>query len=249
MNTGARQSPMDTAKPGAARSARRRAAPPGRAARMSAVWTLLLAVFMACFWTGCEIKVTEQNYKRLSFWFDGVPDPNAPVASARGGGGGGRGSTRPAQGQIVSRHKPFVEQKCNECHTAKGDKPEFALATASCARCHEKVARQYPVMHGPVVSGACLWCHRPHDSTMPALLRADSSQLCTQCHDRRVLSSETAEHQAEKKGCLDCHTGHGGTDRRMLKAPGTPPGPVTQPATQPAPVPTIGPTATTEKGG
>ncbi|MGA2501705.1 MAG: cytochrome c3 family protein [Tepidisphaeraceae bacterium] len=198
---------------------------------------------MACFWAGCEIKVTKQNYSKLSYWFDGVPDPNAPVGSPQSFGK--KGTTRPAQQQIVSRHKPYVEQKCGECHTTGGTQPDFALAAASCVRCHDKVLKQYPVMHGPVVSGACLWCHTPHESAMPLLLRAESAQLCTQCHDRRVLSPETADHQAEKKGCLECHTGHGGTDRRMLKAPGTSPGP----ATRPSPVPAIGPTAATEKGG
>ncbi len=240
MDTGLQNHRKDGTEPDAVRSVPARAALPRRAVRVSAVCTLFLTVFMSLFWTGCEVKVTRTNYKTLSRWFDGVPDPDAPEGSMRQRR---KGTTLPVRAQIVSHHKPYVEEKCAECHANKGDRPEFGTATASCVKCHDKVAKQYPVMHGPVVSNACLWCHSPHESTLPALLRTDSTQLCTQCHDRRVLSPETAEHQTEKKGCLECHTGHGGTDRRMLKAPGISPGPTTQPA------PTLGPTATMEKGG
>ena len=37
---------------------------------------LALALMPATLWLGCSV---EKNYKILSFFFDGVPDPNAPV--------------------------------------------------------------------------------------------------------------------------------------------------------------------------
>lgn len=168
-------------------------------------------------WLGCS---EERDYKTLSFFFDGVPDPklkgkNPLTLNASGRSGGA----------MISTHKPYVEQKCGECHPSQG-LPTVALQnTDLCVKCHEKVMDQYPVMHGPVVGKACLWCHAPHESINKVLLRTTTSALCFQCHERELISTKTFGHQEGQGNCLDCHFGHGSDKLPFLKPEGERPKP------------------------
>src|SRR5437868_12147121 len=73
---------------------------------IAAALLCLLALFVGCS--------TEKRYKVLSFFFDGVPNPHAPAASAQGE----LDSQQPgaAVRPIAYIHKPYGENKCNECH-------------------------------------------------------------------------------------------------------------------------------------
>src|SRR3954463_6769787 len=66
----------------------------------------LLALFAGCS--------TEKRYKVLSFFFDGVPNPNAPAAGTGDEFAAERadGAVRP----VAYVHKPYAQNKCNECH-------------------------------------------------------------------------------------------------------------------------------------
>src|ERR1017187_5331028 len=106
--------------------------------------SILLAIFtmaaMAAF-AGCSVR---QNYKTLSFFFDGVPDPNAPVQLNRT-----INPLDPTSPTLVVakmyRHKPYAEQKCTECHTA--DKKHLIMLKADlCLKCHQDKTHQYAVM-------------------------------------------------------------------------------------------------------
>ena len=186
---------------------------------------LALACVGVAVWGGCT--VTPKNYKMLSFFFDGVPDPTAL----------GPGETRGANGVVrdarVWVHKPFAEEKCDACHKTRyrPSKNDGSI----CLACHEKIPTEHERMHGPVTVGACIWCHTPHESRYPHLLRDSDRKVCSQCHSANILdTTKVAAHADESRGCLECHMGHGGgTGRFMLReaaAAGETPGSAPPPA-------------------
>lgn len=179
-------------------------------------------------WQGCT--VTRENYSTLSFWFDGVPDPNSETSKVD-----------PTTGVVTKRqlvlvHKPFEEERCTECHA--GGEALNRSSSGICLKCHEKVPTEKPRMHGPVAAVACLWCHQPHESTREFLLRDSPRKVCVQCHEPGGLSVvKVPAHADEARSCLECHYGHGGTQAHMLRtekgviAPGTPAPVAAEPAT------------------
>lgn len=175
-----------------------------------------LLLILAGNWFGC---VTEKNYKVLSFFFDGVPDPNAPPVAL---------DEFTADGQRVVRavafiHKPYAEGKCDACHTnATGSFDDYdKVDDATCLKCHQDVPDEWPRMHGPVALGQCGLCHQPHESSVPALLKDDPQKVCGTCHLTELLPAEPPDHFTNRN-CLDCHLGHGGTDRGLLRIDFTP---------------------------
>jgi len=195
---------------------------------IGAVGLLLLVV--GGLW-GCGTP--RERYKVLSFFFDGVPDPDKPVAKA---------TTQSVFAQqrvfgkaAVSVHAPFKQGLCDSCHkTATGAVMDFGEAYKRCETCHKETRKQYPRMHGPVALGECRLCHRAHESTEPHLLAADSIKLCTQCHDAQLLSPKPWQHTDGETPCISCHSGHGGTEANLLNERGKKPWPSTRPTTAPA---------------
>ena len=179
------------------------------------VYWLLLGACLLLPWSGCATP--HQRYQVLSIFFDGVPDPDAPVAT-----------TEPdttvvsrhgAAAVTVYAHRPYADQKCNGCHVGAGSSFESFIPPGPrvCLNCHRGVERQYRVMHGPVVNVQCLFCHEPHEATVKHLLRAGAPALCLQCHNRADLPDKPAEHRDEKLDCLRCHVSHGGDRHGLLR--------------------------------
>ena len=173
--------------------------------------TVMLACTVLIAWTGCTAA---KRYHVLSFFFDGVPDPNAlQITSAT------------VAGQVarpVYSHKPYLEGKCDSCHTGGMNsvfEPTNTLEVSSrvCLKCHERVLNEYPIMHGPVVVIECLRCHAPHESNTAHLLAGPSPNICRQCHEPVLLSPRIPEHMDLKASCLDCHFGHGAEKHGMLR--------------------------------
>ncbi|MGD0139234.1 MAG: cytochrome c3 family protein [Tepidisphaeraceae bacterium] len=197
------------------------------------VYAMAILAILSMLAVGCSVA---KNYKTLSFFFDGVPDPNAPVATPVSMSvAGPNGELAPVK---MYRHKPFAEGKCAECHAA--DKKHLVTVKAElCVKCHAPAVKQYPVMHAPVAIGQCLWCHEPHESDSPKLLKTTAPELCLQCHDQNLLSSDVKSHQlADQANCLDCHTGHGGAKPSLLLADNPTVAPITarlNPTTQASP--------------
>jgi len=183
--------------------------------RGRAAIALLLLVMPALVLLGCS---TQKNYKVLSFFFDGVPDPNAPqpvlVSQTSGNGPGASGPVEARKYQ----HQPYAEKKCAACHTADQKHLTSLSAPELCLKCHTNVVNRYAVMHGPVSVGQCLWCHEAHASNQEHLLKSTGAELCLQCHDRHLLPDDTPGHRAEEAICLDCHTGHGSDQPSLLRA-------------------------------
>ncbi len=86
-----------------------------------------------------------------------------------------------------------------------------------CLKCHAEVPKQHPIMHGPVVANACLWCHAPHESTIQPLLKSRAPELCLQCHGLEMTNlPQPPEHDDLQRDCLECHRAHGGEDPYFL---------------------------------
>jgi predicted CXXCH cytochrome family protein len=198
------------------------------------VYAIAILAILSMLAVGCSVR---KNYKTLSFFFDGVPDPNAPVASpaSMSVAAGPNGELAPMK---MYRHKPYAEGKCGECHGA--DKKHLVTVKAElCIKCHAPTVKQYPTMHAPVAVGQCLWCHEPHESDSPKLLKTTAPELCLQCHDANLLPSDVKQHQmADQADCFDCHVGHGGVKASLLLADNPTVAPITarmNPATQVSP--------------
>ena len=118
----------------------------------------------------------QKRYQVLSFFFDGVPDPNAPQKHSTKAASNGRGRT------FV--HKPFADNLCNTCHSNSTD--IFARAQVRgdiCLDCHSNIPTEHAVMHGPVAKDLGSFCHAAHQSVNEHLLKTPVPKVCTQCHD------------------------------------------------------------------
>jgi predicted CXXCH cytochrome family protein len=190
----------------------------------------VLGLAFAAVLAGCAIGcTTRKRYQVLSFFFDGVPDPDAP----RGAASAARRNTRTNHPVFV--HKPFSEEKCSACHLNSQDIFTRAkIRPDACLDCHPNVPREHASVHGPVVNNLCLWCHSPHSSPQEHLLKAPAPKLCTQCHDPATLGPTPPEHLDRKADCLSCHSGHGGQTGSFLKALAAAPPPPALPATAPS---------------
>jgi predicted CXXCH cytochrome family protein len=174
-------------------------------------WSSLLIGLGLLVVAGCGTP--HERYKVLSFFFDGVPDPDAvkPTTDQTG-------PLVPVVTRVVKVHAPYGENNCAACHrTASGDIQEFSEAYKACVKCHPKVANERKLMHGPVAREACRWCHAPHESAEESLFRDTPIRVCTQCHDQQLLGNNPPEHMDGKTSCLKCHFGHGGDARYFLK--------------------------------
>lgn len=179
-----------------------------RATALAAWSAVLLGMAVGGVLVGCG----PDRYRILSFFFDGVPDPNAPS------GFEGRQVARAPSGRIVYGHQPFVDDQCDACHQNTDD--IFARAQVRkdvCLDCHGSVMTQHAVVHGPVLHNVCTLCHAPHQALHEHLLRAAAPDICTQCHVASSLGSMPPPHLEPDSDCLSCHSGHGGPDRQFLK--------------------------------
>lgn len=182
--------------------------PIGRATLAGLAGPLIGGAVLIVAWASCT--VTRENYKTLSFFFDGVPDPDAPSVMVDPKTGAVRTLA------MMSLHAPYVQEKCEECH---GSRLRLSNRdSGACLKCHAETPRQHERMHGPVAANACLWCHHPHESTQPHLLREPDRKLCAQCHTPELLdTSRVPEHADASRACLECHVGHGGSLPFLLR--------------------------------
>ncbi|MBW1646429.1 MAG: cytochrome C [Deltaproteobacteria bacterium] len=190
---------------------------------------LLVAAVIAA-WplaTGCDRMTRHQV---LTTIFDGVPDPIPPeqiledyyqrrrqqelaaAAGQEGDAGPGR--------RHVSKHKPYAEKKCKDCHDFSTSVGLIRPPRELCFVCHRDFRRHLrdPYVHGPVAVGDCSACHLPHSSEYTALLRRDRSKICDKCHQESrlaaVMHEKVINHQM---ACVDCHDPHFGQARYFLK--------------------------------
>lgn len=171
-----------------------------------------LALLLAVALGGCDVKT---HYKTLSFFFDGVPPPEAPKPTEAAA------PTPPKPGapsREVFTHKPFGANQCAACHDlAQGNRPD--TSSALCFRCHGDEKAKGKVVHLPVAYGDCLACHHPHQSGYKYQLKNPPPTLCFQCHDPALMGGKVKHPAVEQVGCPFCHSPHSAGEERLLQMP------------------------------
>jgi len=122
------------------------------------VLLLVPLVLFLTLWPGCSAK---KNYKTLSFFFDGVPKPGEKTKTGETGkkkvqGPAALEKAPPKPGnwvEIISRHPPYAERKCKECHNTKSLNFIRGKKDGLCYTCHKKEKFEGDYLHGPVAVG------------------------------------------------------------------------------------------------
>lgn len=186
---------------------------------------ILLIILGSLSALGCD-PVT--RHKVLSTVFDGVPSLPPPEELCREHEEKLRNAPAAAETPVAlqqaaksqgSRHEPYAERRCNDCHMTEGQvssgliKPKNEL----CFICHPDILDK-PWAHGPAAVGDCLACHEPHESGNQALLSKPRGEICAKCHRESRLAAAMHTLLAEKEfACADCHDPHAGTSEYFLK--------------------------------
>ena len=123
---------------------------------------------------------------------------------------------------------PPVEEGCVDCHDPHQSSMRFQLrgtgktVSSLCFNCHEKEIFSKKHQHGPVATGDCVACHRPHASDNEKLLIAptDEGKICFVCHEnvKEQLAMKNT-HDPAQEDCNNCHDPHSTDFNYQLKAP------------------------------
>lgn len=182
--------------------------------------SIVLVIIILINLSSCS---TTHGYKTLSFFFDGVPNPEKQNTIQSKDTLRVKDTTNVAQNlmsAVISKmhfHPPYKDQECSNCHDPDRMGQFTKPIPELCYQCHDDFSAKYKVLHGPVGGGQCVMCHSPHQSINEKLLLRTGQALCLYCHNpEQVMASE--EHRDIKDtGCTDCHNPHGGNDKFILR--------------------------------
>ncbi len=184
------------------------------------IFTFVLVVMLFLI-MGCSPKT---RYQVLSFFFDGVPNPEQKAATAQKTTAdtlqskqNRRLSLRRPQEPQQFFHPPFADRDCGACHDMGGGNRLNAPVPDLCFECHDDFRQELEVLHGPVAAGACTACHHPHVSKNEKLLARAGQELCLYCHDIRDVRKNDAHEDLGTTLCTECHDAHGGDEIPFLK--------------------------------
>jgi predicted CXXCH cytochrome family protein len=192
---------------------------PGQAQVLAGI--VFIIFFTVAFLVGCS---TPAKQKWLPRFFDGVPVPGVKTnQTAVQYDEDGRPLVFKEALQInltppvvpsYSRHPPYENKECSECHKSKYSPELKGPENRICFACHDDFLEKAKFKHQPVEE--CRSCHDPHGSAFPKMLTKPGNSLCFDCHEEKDLSQ--GNHVANaKKDCLLCHEPHVGHDEFLLK--------------------------------
>ena len=177
-------------------------------------FTIIASLFIGCS--------PEFHYKVLSFFFDGVPDPNKTEITVTNDSLIQIDSTRIKEisGRVLKPqfiiHPPYREKECAGCHDQNSMGKLLLPQPGLCYQCHEDFNETYSLLHGPVAGGYCTSCHSPHMAKLEKLLLRSGQQLCLHCHNSARIFKNEIHEDIEDTNCTECHNPHGGEDRYIL---------------------------------
>ena len=159
---------------------------------------------------------TSRKQKWLRFFFDGVPDPNAKtnqpaiqydedgrplvVKEAQ------RINLTPTNAPAFTRHPPYADRQCGECHKSKYSPELKAPQKDVCFACHDDFLKKAKFKHQPAENGDCHSCHDPHGSPYPKMVKKLGKESCLECHDD--FSNKFKHLPVENGECTSCHNPH-----------------------------------------
>ena len=159
---------------------------------------------------GCS---AETRYQTLSFFFDGVPQPEERISDPLTGS---MTKTGPKQAVPFRYHGPYAAKLCWACHQQDGGNKLILPVEKLCLNCHD-LNIQKKHIHGPVAAGGCRICHDPHGSGKAFLLVAEPSTFCFYCHDEAEIKTREVHKSAGSTQCTVCHNPHGSDNNFLLK--------------------------------
>jgi len=177
-------------------------------------------VLLALLLSACT---PQRSYEVQSFFFDGVPDPNAVQAKMVLDSLAMVIDSTTILKPIVKKldftlHEPYLKRECNLCHDRESmDKTRKPLPEL-CNDCHISFEKQFANLHGPVSNGYCIECHAPHKSKYGKLLDIKGQDLCFKCHlDTDIVENKIhIDLDLEEQTCIDCHNPHGSQSAAFL---------------------------------
>jgi predicted CXXCH cytochrome family protein len=167
----------------------------------------------------------QKSYKVLSFFFDGVPDPNLKIELIVDSvnTNDNRENLELADREKppgIYVHAPYEDEKCGDCHNINriGEfiKPQPEL----CYLCHTDFNEKFSFLHGPVDGGYCSACHNAHKSKNQYLLINSDQQLCFNCHDNATVNESVFHADVKNTSCTECHNPHGGDKKSLVSGVG-----------------------------
>ncbi|MDH4202811.1 MAG: hypothetical protein OEV87_07940 [Phycisphaerae bacterium] len=188
---------------------------------------LLLLMFFAGV-IGCD-RTT--RYKVLTFFFEGVPSPDAKYIQSKPkdtilSSADRLKAVKSANVLVLdslgqrrsSRHS--IAKDCAQCHAGdlrSGRQELKTLLPKLCYSCHTDLYQESDYLHGPINVGECVFCHEPHQSAYVHLQKAPEPQLCYRCHQREDIATIPDHPEYLEKVCTDCHNPHGSPVPHLLK--------------------------------
>jgi predicted CXXCH cytochrome family protein len=173
---------------------------------------VFLLLFSAC---------SSSNYEILSFFFDGVPDPNEQKIETKEVVIDSSGIKK--REEILKRatpkfilHGPYSAKLCGDCHNMNQGFKLLQEEPKLCYECHDNFAEEATVLHGPVAAGLCSECHHPHRSKNEFLLTKTGQDLCYKCHDEKSIKENEEHIDIEDENCITCHDPHGSNEKYLL---------------------------------
>lgn len=170
--------------------------------------SLVLLLFLLF---GCG-PMTMAQYKTLSLFFDGVPNPEEEEAlKDRNAKGAGKVKQAAATYRM---HGPYAARLCTACHQT-GTNALILPIEQLCFKCHVlQFDKKY--VHGPVAAGGCKTCHDPHGSSFPYLLVSEARVFCFKCHSEKDIAKNEA-HKEVSEQCTACHDAHTSNELYLLR--------------------------------
>ena len=151
----------------------------------------------------------------LSFFFDGVPDPNKSAEITRADSlnqqhpEGDTIQLAMVRTASVNYHDPYQKKRCMECHDKNAVGELKHKEPKLCYSCHDNYSTKYDILHSPVDFGFCLVCHEPHMSKNRNLLRTEGNALCIECHVSYKIKQPDTHVEIGTDLCSKCHDPHG----------------------------------------
>lgn len=173
---------------------------------------LIAGIMTTIVVSGCS---PETRYRTLSFFFDGVPNPQEQKTEIFRGRRSGIVAPNPGDKPRNISHGPYAAKLCEACHLRGGGKLIMPVEEL-CLNCHDlNIRKKY--IHGPVASGGCRVCHEPHGSGRAFLLVAEPTTFCFYCHDEAEVNTREVHASAAGTQCTVCHNPHSSDNNFMLK--------------------------------